>query len=91
MFDAFLAQPQWFSVIGLAIDIIAVVMIAWDLLIRRSHSFPSSSKPGDLVPEPINVWNHLREHRITVLCVLLLLLGFALQLIGNLAAIGSAG
>ena len=79
MFMSLQAEPAWFSVVGLAIDIVAVILLAWDLIIKQSISqLPHGD--GDVPP---NVWRRILEARTTVFCVLLLVLGFGLQIYGN--------
>ena len=78
MVASLLAEPEWFSVAGLAIDIVAMILLAWDLLIARKIT------PGgrDQNP-PSSAWQGLRQEKMAVACVLLLALGFAMQIYGN--------
>ena len=73
--------PEWFSVAGLAIDIVAGILLGWGLLITRGASLHAG---GDrLGPASSSTWRRIREQKTTVLCVLLLLVGLALQLYGS--------
>ncbi len=78
MVASLLAEPAWFSVAGLAIDIVAIILLAWDLLMVKKVT------PGgrDQTPPP-SPWQRLGREKMTVACVLLLILGFALQIYGN--------
>ncbi len=81
MVSSLLLEPAWFSVVGLAIDIIAIILLAWELLIRRSTSLRPT---GDLEgPTVSRVRKRIREEKMTVLCVLLLVIGFGLQMYGS--------
>lgn len=79
MFMNLQAEPAWFSVVGLAIDILAVILLAWDLLIKRSLSQRPVSN-GDAAS---SVWRRFLEAKMTVICILLLVIGFGLQIFGN--------
>ncbi len=79
MFMSLLAEPAWFSVVGLAIDIVAVILLAWDLLIKRSLS-QRPDRNGDVAS---SVWRRFLEAKMTVMCILLLVIGFGLQMYGN--------
>lgn len=79
MFMSLLAEPAWFSVVGLAIDIVAVILLAWDLLIKKSIS-PRRDGDGDVAS---SAWRRFLEARTTVFCVLLLVIGFGLQMYGS--------
>ena len=70
--------PEWFSVAGLAMDIVAVVLLAWELLLRKAVSHHAGG--GGAWSSP---WRRLREHKMTALCVLLLVIGFGLQMYGG--------
>ena len=74
-------EPAWFSVVGLAIDIIAIILLAWELLIRRSTSLRPTGDLDD--PTVSRVRKRIREEKMTVLCVLLLVIGFGLQMYGS--------
>ena len=78
MVASLLAEPGWFSVAGLAIDIVAIILLAWEHLIVRKVA------PGgrDRNSAP-SAWQRLRQETMTAACVLLLVLGFALQIFGN--------
>ncbi len=39
-------RPEWFSVIGLAIDVIAVIAIVWDIVIRSNQPAPRRATPS---------------------------------------------
>ena len=73
-----LTAPEWFTVAGLAIDIVAVVLLAWELLLRKAASHNAGG--GDASSSP---WRRLRERKMTALCVLLLVIGFGLQIYGG--------
>jgi hypothetical protein len=77
MLMSFQTIPEWFTVAGLAIDIVAVLLLAWELLLSKAapnHAGgPASSSP----------WRRLRENKMTALCVLLLVIGFGLQIVGG--------
>ncbi len=79
MFMNLQADPAWFSVVGLAIDILAVILLAWDLLIKRSLS-QRPDRNGDVAS---SVWRRFLEAKMTVMCILLLVIGFGLQMFGN--------
>ncbi len=79
MFMNLQAEPAWFSVVGLAIDILAVILLAWDLLIKRSLS-QRPDRNGDVAS---SVWRRFLEAKMTVMCILLLVIGFGLQIFGN--------
>lgn len=70
--------PEWFSVAGLAMDIVAVVLLAWELLLRKAASHHAGGGGASSNP-----WRRLREHKMTALCVLLLVIGFGLQMYGG--------
>lgn len=77
------SEPAWISVVGLALDIFAVLALAWDLLLTdrsASHSGGSSGGGSNTAPTRLE---RIRQSRLTILCVLLLVLGFALQIVGN--------
>ena len=77
------SEPAWFSVVGLALDIFAVVALAWELLLTdRSASHSGNSSGGSSNTTPTRL-ERIRQSPVTILCVLLLVLGFALQIIGN--------
>ena len=79
MFMNLQAEPAWFSVVGLAIDILAVILLAWDLLIKRSL-WQRPDRNGDVAS---SVWRRFLEAKMTVMCILLLVIGFGLQIFGN--------
>ncbi len=79
MFMNLQADPAWFSVVGLAIDILAVILLAWDLLIKRSLSRRPNSN-GDAAS---SVWQRFLEAKMTVMCILLLVIGFGFQMYGD--------
>ena len=81
MVASLLAEPAWFSVAGLAIDIVAIFLLAWDLLIVRKVT-PGGPGGRDHTPPP-STWQSLWREKVTVACVLLLVFGFALQIYGN--------
>ncbi len=70
--------PEWFTVAGLAIDIVAVVLLGWELLLSKAASHHAGVGAATSSP-----WRHLGEHKMTVLCVLLLVIGFGLQIYGG--------
>ena len=70
--------PEWFTVAGLAIDIVAVVLLGWELLLSKAVSHHAGGGAASSSP-----WRRLREHKMTVLCVLLLVIGFGLQIYGG--------
>ena len=70
--------PEWFTVAGLAIDIVAVVLLAWELLLKKAA--PHHAGGGRASS---STWRRLREHKMTALCVLLLVIGFELQIYGG--------
>ena len=70
--------PEWFTVAGLAIDIVAVVLLAWELLLRQAASHHAGGGAASSSP-----WRRLRERKMTALCVLLLVIGFGLQMYGG--------
>ncbi len=83
--EATFAEPAWFSVIGLGLDVVAVAAITWDLVIsgrpvvgagipRLAGGADDAAVPGILV--------RLMQARLTVLCVALLVVGFLLQMYG---------
>ncbi len=81
MVASLLAEPAWFSVAGLAIDILAIILLAWDLLIVGKVT---PGGPGGRDQNlPPSTWHRQRQAKMTVACVLLLALGFALQIYGN--------
>ena len=69
--------PEWFTVAGLAIDIVAVVLLAWELVLKKAASHHAG------VGASSSPWRRLREQKMTVMCVLLLVIGFALQMYGG--------
>ena len=79
MFMSLQVEPAWFSFVGLAIDIVAVILLAWDLIIKKSIS-QAPHGAGDVA---FSVWRRILEAKTTVLCVLLLVFGFGLQMYGS--------
>jgi len=77
------SEPAWFSVIGLALDIFAVVALAWELLLTDRSAFHSDGSSGGSSNTTPTRLERIRQSPITILCVFLLVLGFALQIIGN--------
>ena len=81
MLTSLQTEPEWFSVAGLAINIVAVVLLGWNLLITKGASARAG---GDRVgPASSSAWRRIREQKTIVLCVLLLVFGFALQMYGS--------
>ena len=84
MAPSLLAEPQWFSVAGLAIDIVAIILLAWEHLIVRNVISGDPGGPGGRDQDPpASPWRRLRREKTTVACVLFLALGFALQIYGT--------
>lgn len=84
MVSSLLAEPQWFSVAGLAIDIVAIILLAWEHLIVRNVIRGDPGRPaGRDQDPPASPWRRLWREKTTVACVLLLALGFALQIVGT--------
>ena len=81
MVASLLAEPAWFSVTGLAIDIVAIILLAWDHL-KVKKVTPCGPGGRDQSPPP-SPWQRMGREKMTVACVLLLVLGFALQIYGN--------
>ena len=84
--EATFANPAWFSVIGLGLDVFAVAAIGWDLVVsgrpvvgagmpRLAGEVHDAAVPGILA--------RLRHARLTVLCVAVLVVGFLLQMYGE--------
>ncbi len=84
--EALFAEPAWFSVIGLGLDVVAVAAISWDLVISGrpvdragmpglAGATGDAAAPGTLV--------RLRHARLTVLCVAVLVVGFLMQMYGD--------
>ncbi len=69
------SRPEWFSVIGLAIDVIAVIAIVWDIVITRRE--PLAFNPSD------TILDRIKHYKITTACLFLLALGFLLQMYGS--------
>ena len=81
------AEPAWFSVIGLALDILAIIALAWDLVLARKGPIHSGSShvgepAGDADFKAPLFMDRVRQSKITLLCVLVLVVGFLLQLYG---------
>ena len=70
--------PEWFTVAGLAIDIVAVLLLAWELLLSKAAPNHAGGAAASSSP-----WRRLREHKMTALCVFLLVIGFGLQIYGG--------
>ena len=82
------ADPAWFSVIGLALDVLAIIALAWDLVLARKGPIHSGSShvgepAGDADFKSPTLMDRVRQSKITLLCVLLLVVGFMLQLYGE--------
>jgi len=73
----------WLTVIGLAIDIVAVLLIAWDFVIVPKPSEPPAQPYGRPPRSGREFVNRLRDERRTILCVGLLVFGFLLQIAGS--------
>ena len=82
---ALFGDPKWLIVVGLALDIFAVVVLAWELVLRRLG--PVAPQGGDSPDPPVTgprtTLDRLKEQRLTIGCVILLVLGFALQIVGT--------
>ena len=82
---ALVGEPKWLIVVGLALDIFAVMVLAWDLVLRRPG--PVAPQGGDSPDPPATgprtILDRLKEQRLTVGCVFILVLGFALQIVGT--------
>ena len=82
------AEPAWFSVIGLALDVLAIIALAWELVLARKGPihFGSSQvgeSAGNADFKAPTFMDRIRQSKITVLCVLVLVVGFMLQLYGG--------
>ena len=82
------AEPAWFSVIGLALDVLAIMALAWDLVLARKGPIHSGSShvgepAGDADFKAPTFMDRVRQSKIALLCVLLLVVGFILQLYGE--------
>ncbi len=82
------AEPAWFSVIGLALDVLAIIALAWDLLLTRKGPIHSGSShvgepAGDADFKAPTFMDRVRQSKMTLLCVLILVVGFILQLYGE--------
>ena len=82
------AEPAWFSVIGLALDVLAIIALAWDLVFARKGPIHSGSShvgepAGDADFKAPTFMDRVRQSKIALLCVLLLVVGFILQLYGE--------
>ena len=82
------AEPAWFSVIGLALDVLAIIALAWDLVLVRKGPIHSGSShvgepAGDADFKAPTFMDRVRQSKITLLCVLMLVVGFILQLYGE--------
>ncbi len=82
------AEPAWFSVIGLALDVLAIIALAWDLVLARKEPIHSGSShvgepAGDADFKAPTFMDRVRQSKMTLLWVFILVVGFILQLYGE--------
>ena len=86
--ESLTAEPAWFSVIGLALDVFAIIALAWDHVLARKGPIHSGSPhvgepAGDADFKAPTFMDRVKQSKITLLCVLVLVVGFVLQLYGE--------
>ena len=81
-------DPQWFSVVGLLLDIAGAIVLTYGLILTKHQAVELSATRimGDTEEENLElpqVVDRLRQSRNAKVGLWLLVMGFLLQLVGN--------
>ena len=83
-----MVEPKWFDIIGLIFSLLGAILLAWGLIISRKHALKVGVSRYAEEDDDKNIClpqvrDELREARFARSGLLLLIIGFLLQIIGS--------